>query len=670
MTTTAISPLPVLLVDDEPPLLRSASLLLRAAGITPVFTLDDSRQVLSRLAADPIGVVVLDLTMPYLSGQALLEQITTQYPSVHTIVMTATHDLETAVRCMQGGAVDYLVKPVDTPRLVASVRRALELRALQPPVGSPPAPQHGESVPLHPAFAELATHNATMQALLHYVEAIARSPQPVLITGETGTGKELLARAMHRLAAPGGDFVVVQVAGLDDQGFADTLFGHTCGAFAGADRSRDGAITRAEGGTLFVDEIGDLPPVSQVKLLRLLQDGTYVPLGADHPCQSRARVVVATTRDLVPAVQAGTFRTDLYYRLRTHQIQVPPLRARQDDLPLLVTRCLMQAAAALHKAVPPVPPALYPLLSTYPFPGNIRELEAMIFDAVARHTDGPLALHTFQENIEAGHRLLATVPGVTPERAAEPLWHTASLPTVPEAGAFPRTATRQHANGHEAAPILEPRPTALAADAVRQAQDLALFRCDGDYWTVRFAGTTCLIKEACGLHYIATLLQHPQQPLHVLALTRTHARRAEATAEAQPVPPPDYSEGYTEEGSDLGDVLDPQARSAYKRRLSELHAELAEAHAFHDLGRRDALQAEWDFLTQELARAIGLGGRSRKANSPAERARVSVTRAIKNALRKIAGHHPALGQHLATTIKTGAYCSYTPDARLPIAWQS
>ena len=286
--------------------------------MTPILTLDDSRLVLSRLAEDTIGVVVLDLTMPHLSGQALLEQITAHDPDLPTIVMTATHDLETAVQCMQAGAIDYLVKPVDKHRLVSSVRRALERRALRQEACSLAEHPLSDTPHQRQAFAEIVTQNATMHALFRYVEAIARSPQPVLITGETGTGKELMARAVHRLAAPRGDFVAVNVAGLDDQVFSDTLFGHTRGAFTGADRPRDGLITRAEEGTLFLDEIGDLAAVSQVKLLRLLQEGTYYPLGADRPRQSRARVVVATNRDVVQDVHAGTFRKDLYYRLRAH----------------------------------------------------------------------------------------------------------------------------------------------------------------------------------------------------------------------------------------------------------------------------------------------------------------------------------------------------------------
>src|SRR5262245_3282196 len=433
MTTSGVSPRPILLVDDEPALLRSASLLLRAAGMTPILTLDDSRQVLPRLADAPVGVVVLDLTMPHLSGQALLEQIIAYDPDLPTIVMTATQDLETAVQCMQAGAIDYLVKPVEKHRLVAAVQRALELRALREEVCALQERPLSDIPHQREAFAEIVTQNPTMHALLRYVAAIARSPQPVLITGETGTGKELLARAVHRLAAPRGAFVAVNVAGLDDQVFADTLFGHTRGAFTGADRPREGLITQAEAGTLFLDEIGDLALVSQVKLLRLLQEGTYYPLGADRPRQSRARVVVATNRDLVQAVHAGTFRQDLYYRVRAHHVQVPPLRARRDDLPLLIAHGLAKAAAALHTPVPTPPRALSQLLATYAFPGNVRELEAMLFDAVARHQGGSLALQAFKEAIEAARPLLATAP----------------LPTLQEAEDTLIVAALRHADGNQ-----------------------------------------------------------------------------------------------------------------------------------------------------------------------------------------------------------------------------
>src|SRR5262245_59168445 len=449
MTTPVVSQHPVLLVDDEPALLRSASLLLRAAGIEPILTLDDSRLVLPRVADDTLGVVVLDLTMPHLSGQALLEQITAHDPDLPTIVMTATHDLETAVQCMRAGAMDYLVKPVDKHRLVSAVQRALERRALREEVCALTEPPRRDIPHQRQAFAEIVTQNTTMHALFRYVEAIAQSPQPVLITGETGTGKELMARAVHRLAAPRGDFVAVNVAGLDDPIFSDTLFGHTRGAFTGADRPREGLITRAEEGTLFLDEIGDLAAVSQVKLLRLLQDGTYYPLGADRPRQSRARVVVATNRDVVQAVQAGTFRKDLYYRLRAHHVQIPPLRARRDDLQLLVPHCLAKAVAALHKAVPTPPRALYQLLHTYAFPGNVRELEAMVFDAVARHAGGSLSLQAFKDAIGAARPLLAGEPWAATALPTQSAWDTEPLPTLQEAEEALIAAALRHADGNQ-----------------------------------------------------------------------------------------------------------------------------------------------------------------------------------------------------------------------------
>jgi transcriptional regulator with PAS, ATPase and Fis domain len=187
------------------------------------------------------------------------------------------------------------------------------------------------------AFAEIVTQHPSLFAIFRYLEAIAGSPQPVLITGETGTGKELMARALHRLSGP-GELVAVNLAGLDDTMFSDTLFGHTRGAFTGADRPREGLIASAAAGTIFLDEIGDLAPASQVKLLRLLQDGSFYQLGADRPRRSHARVLVATYTDVVQAVGAGRFRKDLYYRLRTHHVHLPPLRQRKGDIPLLVDR--------------------------------------------------------------------------------------------------------------------------------------------------------------------------------------------------------------------------------------------------------------------------------------------------------------------------------------------
>lgn len=248
-------------------------------------------------------------------------------------------------------------------------------------------------------FPSIITVNAAMRSLLETVAAIGDSRQPVLITGETGTGKELFARAVHKASRVRGMFIPVNVAGLDDNVFSDTLFGHLRGAFTGADRPRAGMLEKAARGTVFLDEIGDLSLASQIKMLRLLQTGDYLPLGADEPRQSHARVITATNRDLWEAQRSGQFRPDFNFRLRTHHLHIPPLRDRREDIEPLVEHFLDLAASRLRKKRPTPPAELLPLLQAYSFPGNIRELEGMIFDAVSQHTNRTLSLRTFHEHI-------------------------------------------------------------------------------------------------------------------------------------------------------------------------------------------------------------------------------------------------------------------------------
>lgn len=422
--------LPVLVVDDEPQLLHSVSVALRAAGFPQILTLEDPRNVVPLLGEQSIGAILLDLSMPALPGRGLLERVTADYPEVPVIVLTATNDLEVAVACMQSGAKDYLVKPVGADRLVSALKRAMEVRALESELLSLKTRVLEETPHERSAFADIITRDRAMFAVFRYVEAIAPSPQPALITGETGTGKEQVARALHRLSGRPGELVTVNTAGLDDTLFTDTLFGHTRGAFTGADRAREGLVTVAGDGTLFLDEIGDLAMASQMKLLRLLQDGGYYALGADRPRQSRARIIVATNRDVARAVADGTFRNDLYYRLRIHHFALPPLRARLDDLPLLVDHFLERAANTLGKPAPAVPPALYTLLRTHPFPGNVRELEAMVFDAVARQKGSVLGLQSFKDAIGATSPLVDT-QGAVPTPMDDML--RLRLPTLDEA---------------------------------------------------------------------------------------------------------------------------------------------------------------------------------------------------------------------------------------------
>jgi DNA-binding NtrC family response regulator len=394
---------PVLLVDDETEALMGCEFMLESAGITHLQTCQDSRQVLSLMAQEQMSAVLLDLSMPFVSGQELLQQLVEQYPEVPVIILTGLNKIETAIECMRAGAFDYLVKPVEDTGLIAALKRAIELRELRLEYSSFKDRVFSNKLDHPEAFANIVTTNPRMQALFQYMETVAGTSRPVLITGETGTGKELIAQALHELSGRTGRFVALNVAGLDDAVFSDTLFGHVKGAFTGADAQRAGMIETAREGTLFLDEIGDMPLPSQIKLLRLLQEHEYFPIGADAARPLQARVIAATNCDLKALQNEGTFRTDLYFRLQTHTIALPPLHQRLDDLPILVNAFLEQAAESWDKKKPTVPHELYTLLATYAFPGNVRELEAMVFEAMSRHNSHMLSCASFREHIES-HR--------------------------------------------------------------------------------------------------------------------------------------------------------------------------------------------------------------------------------------------------------------------------
>jgi len=389
----------ILMVDDELEAIEGGKLILASDGISNVIGCQDSRQVMSLLKQHDIKVILLDLSMPQLSGEELLKLITRDYPFIPVIIVTGRNEVDTAVNCMKAGAFDYVVKPVEQNRMVSIVRHAIELqdesrqnRAFREKVFK-------NELQYPELFSEIITRDRKMRSIFQYIESISETNRPVLITGETGAGKELIGRAVHALSFCKGQFVAVNIAGLDDNTFNDTLFGHMKGAFTGADKMRSGLIEQAAGGTLFLDEIGDLNPSSQVKLLRLLQEEEYFPLGADVPKGADARIVAATNHDLQELQKQGDFRPDLYYRLQTLHIRVPPLRERLGDLSLLVDSFLEQAAKKLGKKTPKPPDELITLLAAYYFPGNIRELESMVFEAVAQHRSRMLSMDVFKKNI-------------------------------------------------------------------------------------------------------------------------------------------------------------------------------------------------------------------------------------------------------------------------------
>ncbi|UCH92506.1 MAG: sigma-54-dependent Fis family transcriptional regulator [Candidatus Aminicenantes bacterium] len=390
---------PVLIVDDEINILKAFKVTLKYSGITNIITCQDSKEVMPLLQNQPVEVILLDLIMPHIPGEELLRGINEHFPQIPVIIITAVNNLDTAVSCMKFGAVDYMVKPVERNRLVSGVRRLLELQELKRENLTLKNRILADRLDRPDVFSNIVTNDDKMISIFKYMEAVAASEEPVLITGETGTGKELFAHALHQLSSRKGKFVSVNVSGLDDNMFSDTLFGHRRGAFTDAHQARKGLVEQAVEGTLFLDEIGELSPASQVKLLRLLQEKEYYKLGSDQPYNARGRGLFSTNRNLEELAKSGQFRKDLYYRIHTHHIHIPPLRERLDDLPLLIEHFLNQASTSMKKTKPRLSPEIHTLLSNYDFPGNIRELRAMIFDAVSTTHSQVLSMEPFKKLI-------------------------------------------------------------------------------------------------------------------------------------------------------------------------------------------------------------------------------------------------------------------------------
>lgn len=404
----------ILLVDDEQDELDAYSFLLSSMGMEDVTTLNDSRRVLATVKQMQTPVVFLDLNMPNMTGQEVLKELKAEKPHVPVIIITADSDIETAVGCLKLGAHDYLVKPINLKMFSSALRNALEISQLRQEVLSLKGISFGDQPAINPAFAPIITRSPLMFGLFQYIESIATSGLPTLLLGETGAGKELIAKAIHDISGLDGEFVALDISGLDDTLLADTLFGHTKGAFTGADLVRKGLLEKAARGTIFLDEIGDLSEASQVKLLRVLQEKIYYPLGSDKAKECTARIITATNKDLSKlAGRDGEFRMDLYYRLSTHLAKLPPLRDRKEDIPLLVDHIMASTAVAMNKAIPVIDKKALHLLQKHPFWGNIRELKAYISDAVARSDQGQINEQHLSERLAGSVTMKTTQPGST-----------------------------------------------------------------------------------------------------------------------------------------------------------------------------------------------------------------------------------------------------------------
>ena len=359
----------VLVVDDDPGVRASFQLVLDQDY--EVVEAAAGRQALELLAGRQVDLVLLDIRLPEMDGIEVLERIKALDEGIEVILVTAVRTVRTAVAAMKLGAFDYLTKPFEDEELLTLVRRALDKRSLEREVTF-----LRSELERNRGFDDLVGQHPEMQKLYRLVAQVALSSTTVLITGESGTGKELIARAIHQ-QGPRRDrpFVPVNPAALSDTLIESELFGHEKGAFTGAYQRKLGRFELAESGTLFLDEIGSLKPDLQVKLLRVLQEREFERVGGTRPIRVDARIIVATNIDLRQAVATGAFRGDLYYRLNVMPIAVPPLRERQEDIPLLAEHFMRRYSRQLNRRVQGLTPAAHAALRAYAWPGNVRELQ-------------------------------------------------------------------------------------------------------------------------------------------------------------------------------------------------------------------------------------------------------------------------------------------------------
>lgn len=389
----------VLVVDDDPGNLDSVLRILQREGLR-VLAAPSGEKALEYLRNDEVRVVVTDLMMPGMSGVALLRAAKAIAPHVEVVLMTAYGTVETAVEAMKEGADDFLTKPLKRHHLVRTVKKALEkYRLLEE------NRQLREKVAQLSKAGGLVGSSPSFRSAMETVRQAAASNATILLLGESGTGKELVARAIHELSPrASAPFVPIDCASIPESLLESELFGHEAGAFTGATRRKEGRFEKADKGTLFLDEVGEMSPAVQVKLLRAIQEGEFVRVGGTQPVRVDVRIVAATNRDLQQEVREGRFREDLYYRLHVVQIRLPPLRERHGDVPLLASHFLRRFAEENRREIEGFSPEALRALETYSWPGNVRELENAIERAVVLGRGARVELEDLPETVREAVR--------------------------------------------------------------------------------------------------------------------------------------------------------------------------------------------------------------------------------------------------------------------------
>ncbi len=377
MTGSASGPL-VCVVDDDVSVRESVEVLFREEGFH-VDMFESAEGFLRRPRREPPACLIVDLMLPGMSGLDLHQELARAGMDAPTILLTGYGDIPTSVRAMKAGALDFLTKPYNAEDLVEAVRLAVSRRFPERAAGAPPR------------IDGMVGESEALRKLLHQVELVADTDATVLITGESGTGKELVARAIHeRSRRRSGPLVRVNCAAIPESLFESELFGHVRGSFTGALHDRPGRFEAAQGGTLVLDEIAEVPLAMQPKLLRVLQEKELERVGETRPRRIDVRIVAATNRDLKAEVKAGRFRGDLFYRLNVFPIETPALRERREDIPLLAKHFAEASARRLRRPPPRLTEAVVRQLTARDWPGNIRELENAIERAVILAGDGPI----------------------------------------------------------------------------------------------------------------------------------------------------------------------------------------------------------------------------------------------------------------------------------------
>jgi two-component system response regulator HydG len=424
----------ILIVDDDAGHLTTLKTITRSWGYE-VETGEDGAEAVERVKANPYDLVVMDVRMAKMSGIEALERIKAYNPSIPVIIMTAYSSVDSAVEALKAGAYDYLIKPLDFEVLKLTIERAREHAGLK-----------AENRLLKKQLSteieidNIIGQSKTMQDLMEMLAMVAPSDATVLIAGESGTGKELIARSLH-YNSPRKDYplVTVNCAAITETLLESELFGHERGAFTGAERRRDGRIMQANQGTLFLDEIGETSPTMQAKLLRVLQEKEIQRVGGEEVLTVDVRIVVATNRDLETEVAQGRFREDLFYRINVMALNVPPLRERKDDVPLLAQHFLEKYAQKNRKSAKGFVPLAMDMLIKYDWPGNVRELENTVERAVILLTGDHVSENQLPLNIVKKYPgndtlTLSLTPGVDGTRSLDEIEKEAILATLEIAG--------------------------------------------------------------------------------------------------------------------------------------------------------------------------------------------------------------------------------------------